>query len=105
MTWGRDETNEVVLTTTNFIPGTRIKRILGLVVGAEKLGRGGTNNVEEKTQEAIERLTSAAQHIDADAVIDLRVNPVQPAGQHGSDQNYSVFCYGTAVKLEPDTEN
>jgi uncharacterized protein YbjQ (UPF0145 family) len=97
MTWGRNPS--VLLTTTNFVPGYAIESILGLVVGAEKLGRGGTSNVEDKTAEAIERLTSAAQNIEADAVIDLRISSIQPAGQHGSDQNYSVFCYGTAVKL------
>ena len=100
MTWGREAS--VLLTTTNYIPGREIDTILGLVSGAEKLGRGGTNNVEEKTAEAINRLTVAAQNIQADAVIDLRINPIQPSGQHGSDQNYSVFCYGTAVKLKPD---
>ena len=93
----------VVLTTTSFVPGREIESILGLVSGAEKLGRGGTSNVEEKTAEAIERLTITAQNIQADAVIDLRINPIQPSGQHGSDQNYSVFCYGTAVKLKSET--
>ena len=100
MTWGKEAS--VILTTTNFVPGREIESILGLVSGAEKLGRGGTNNVEEKTAEAIERLTVAAQNIEADAVIDLRINPVQPSGQHGSDQNYSMFCYGTAVKLKSE---
>ncbi len=91
----------VVLTTTNFVPGREIDGLLGLVVGAEKLGRGGTNNVEKKVPEAIERLTSAAEHIGADAVIDVKIEPLQPAGQHGSDQNYSIICYGTAVTLKP----
>ena len=100
MTWGRE--SPVIITTTTFIPGYEIDSILGLVSGAEKLGRGGTNNVEEKTAEAIDRLTVAARNIEADAVIDLRIYPIQPAGQHGSDQNYSVFCYGTAVKLKSD---
>ncbi len=100
MTWGRSADGPVLLTTTSFVPGMEIESILGLVVGAEKLGRGGTNNVEEKTQDTIERLTSAAQHIDADAVIEMKIDPVQPAGQHGSDDNYSVLCYGTAVKLK-----
>lgn len=100
MTFGRER--PVLLTTTSFVPGQEIENLIGLVVGAEKLGRGGTNNVEEKTAEAIERLTIAARNIEADAVIDLKINPVQPSGQHGSDQNYSVFCYGTAVKLKPE---
>ena len=100
MTWGREA--PVILTTTSFVPGREIQSILGLVSGAEKLGRGGTNNVEDKAAEAVDRLTTAAQNIQADAVIDLRINPIQPAGQHGSDQNYSVFCYGTAVKLKGD---
>ena len=100
MTWGREKS--VLLTTTSFVPGKEVDTILGLVVGTEKLGRGGTNNVEEKTQAAIERLTNAAQQIDADAVLDLRIKPLQPAGQHGSDDNYSVLCYGTAVKLKAE---
>lgn len=91
----------MTLTTTSFVPGYDIDSILGLVVGTEKLERGGTNNVEEKTVKAIDRLSRAARKIDADAVIDLRFNPLQPAGQHGSDDNYSLFCYGTAVKLRP----
>ncbi len=103
MTWGKSEDSAVLLTTTSFVPGREIDSILGLVSGAEKLGRGGTNNVEEKTQDAIERLTSAAQNIRADAVIDLRITPIQPAGQHGSDDNYSVLCYGTAVKLKSES--
>ena len=101
MTWGKEM--PVVLTTTSFVPVREIESILGLVSGAEKLGRGGTSNVEGKTAEAIERLTAAAQNIQADAVIDIRINPIQPSGQHGSDQNYSVFCYGTAVKLKSET--
>ena len=101
MTWDRESKEPILLTTTNFVPGFEISSIIGLVVGAEKLGRGGTNNVEEKTAEAIERLTIAAQNIDADAIIDLKIHPVQPAGQGGSDQNYSIMCYGTAVKLSP----
>ena len=101
MTWSKEM--PVVLATTSFVPGREIESILGLVSGAEKLGRGGTSNVEEKTAEAIERLTITAQNIQADAVIDLRINPIQPSGQHGSDQNYSVFCYGTAVKLKSET--
>ena len=101
MTWRKEM--PVVLTTTSFVPGREIESILGLVSGAEKLGRGGTSNVEGKTAEAIERLTAAAQNIQADAVIDIRINPIQPSGQHGSDQNYSVFCYGTAVKLKSET--
>ena len=58
--------------------------------------------MEEKTAEAIERLTSAARNIEADAVIEVKINPIQPSGQHGSDQNYSVFCYGTAVTLKSE---
>ena len=100
MTWGQKPS--VILTTTNSVPGREIDSILGLVLSAEKLGRGGTNNVEEKTAGAIERLTAAAQNIEADAIIDIKINPVQPAGQHGSDDNYSILCYGTAVKLKSE---
>ncbi len=101
MTWGRGSEDSVLLTTTKFVTGWEIESILGLVVGAEKLGRGGTNNVEDKTAEAIERLTSAARNIGADAVIDLKINGIQPS--HGSDQNYSILCFGTAVKLKSES--
>ena len=103
MTWGRGSEDSVLLTSTKFVTGWEIESILGLVVGAEKLGRGGTNNVEDKTAEAIERLTSAARNIGADAVIDLKINGIQPSGQHGSDQNYSISCYGTPVKLKTES--
>ena len=73
-------------------------------MGAEKLGRGGTSNVEEKTQDAVERLMSAAKLIEADAVIGLKIRPIQPTAD-GSDSNYSILCYGTAVKLHDVGQN
>ena len=91
----------MIVTTTTFVPGSDIAEVIGLVVGAEKLGRGGTNRFEERTADAIARLTHAAETIRADAVIDVRIEPQKPAGQHGSDDNYSILCYGTAVKLVP----
>ena len=69
---------------------------LGLVVGAVKLGSGGTNNVEEASAEAVERLISAAENIGADAVIRVQFAPVT---SESSDDYISMFCYGTAVKL------
>ena len=41
MTWGRGSEDSVLLTTTKFVTGWEIESILGLVVRAEKLGRGG----------------------------------------------------------------
>lgn len=61
-----------------------------------KLGSGGTNNVEEASAEAVERLISAAENIGADAVIRVQFAPVT---SESSDDYISMFCYGTAVKL------
>ncbi len=86
----------IQLSTTNSIAGYEIGSNLGLVVGAEKLGWGGTDNIEEKTQAAIERLTSAAENIGADAVIGLRINAV---ASESDDMYAGILCYGTAIKL------
>ena len=73
-------------------------------VGVQRnLGVAGRTTLRRRLLRAIDRLTTAAENIGADAVIDLRIDPIQPSGQHGSDQNYSVFCYGTAVKLKDET--
>ncbi len=100
MSWNRASEDAVLLTTTDFVPGREIDHIIGLVVGAVKLESGGTNKVEERTAESIERLIEAAHDIGADAVIDVHINPIQPAGQGGNDKNYSILCYGTAVRLK-----
>ena len=89
-------THSVPVSTTNFIAGHEVSDHLGLVVGATKLGSGGTNNVEEASAEAVERLISAAENIGADAVIRVQFTPVT---SESSDDYISMFCYGTAVKL------
>lgn len=88
--------HSVPVSTTNFIAGHEVSDHLGLVVGAAKLGSGGTNNVEEASAEAVERLISAAENIGADAVIRVQFTPVT---SESSDDYISMFCYGTAVKL------
>ena len=91
--------NAVELSTTESVAGREIQSNLGLVVGSEKLGWGGTDNVEKKTQVAIERLTSAAENINADAVIGLRIGSV---ASESDDMYASIVCYGTAVKLKSE---
>lgn len=99
MTYQSGSDNSVELSTTESVAGREIQSNLGLVVGSEKLGWGGTDNVEEKTQVAIERLTSAAENINADAVIGLRIGSV---ASESDDMYASIVCYGTAVKLKSE---
>ena len=98
MTWNSDAGRPVLLSTTDFIAGREIESNLGLVVGSEKLGSGGTSNVEEKTQDAVNRLIKAALAIGADAVIGLRIDSIRPTSD-GADRHMSMLAYGTAVKL------
>lgn len=97
MTHQDGSSNAIELSTTESVAGREVQNNLGLVVGSEKLGWGGTDNVEEKTQTAIDRLTSAAQNINADAVIGLRIGSV---ASESDDMYASIVCYGTAVTLK-----
>ena len=92
-----DEEEQVLLATTDFIPGREVSDHLGLVVGALKLGMGGTSKIEDISASSTGRLSAAAQQLGADAVIGLRFSTVSA---QGSDHNSGIFCYGTAVKLK-----
>ncbi len=102
VTWNNGR--PVDLSTTDFIAGREIDSNVGLVVSAEKLGRGGTSNVEETTEEAVKLLIETAQNADADAIIGLKIKAIQPTSEH-ADQHYSILCYGTAVKLKLRTRS
>ena len=84
------------LSTVDNIPGREIESNLGLVVGSSKLGGGGTNNVESTSEDAVNRMISAAQHIGADGIVGLNFRPMM---SETADSYAAIFVYGTAVKL------
>ncbi len=84
------------LSTVDNIPGREIARNLGLVVGSSKLGGGGTNNVESTSEDAVNRMIAAAEHIGADGVIGINFRPMM---SETADSYAAMFVYGTAVKL------
>ncbi|PWW23681.1 uncharacterized protein YbjQ (UPF0145 family) [Geodermatophilus normandii] len=103
----------MLITTTNDVPGHRVEVVLGEVFGltvrsrhagaqigaAMKSLTGGelkglTKNLEESRQEALGRLTAAAEAAGADAVLAMRFDTTEMGG------TWSEVCaYGTACRL------
>ena len=92
---------QIELSTVDSVPGRELDSNLGLVVGASKLGNGGTNNVESTSEDAVTRMIAAATQIGADAIIGVNFRPMM---SESADMYASIFCYGTAVKLKPKSE-
>jgi uncharacterized protein YbjQ (UPF0145 family) len=103
----------MILTTTNEIPGSEVKEVLGLVRGntirAKHLGKdivaglrnivGGelkeyTEMISEAREESIARMVEDAEKLGADAIIGVRITTSQVA--QGAAE---ILAYGTAVKL------
>lgn len=102
----------MLITTMNDLPGYRIEQTLGEVFGltvrsrhvGSQLGaavkslaggelRGMTKNLEESRQEAIDRLTQAAEALGAYAVVAMRFDTREMGG------NWSEVCaYGTGCR-------
>ncbi|MDT8357913.1 MAG: YbjQ family protein [Methanomicrobiaceae archaeon] len=104
----------MIITSTQEVPGYRAE-ILGLVFGntvrAKHLGKdisallknvvGGelqeyTAMLSDARQEALNRMTNAANEIGADAVVSVRFTTSQTMA--GAAE---LLAYGTAVKLSP----
>jgi uncharacterized protein YbjQ (UPF0145 family) len=103
----------VLITTMNDVPGHRVEEVFGEVFGltvrsrhaGAQLGaamksltggelKGLTKNLEESRQEALERLTAAAEARGADAVVAMRFDTTEMGG------TWSEVCaYGTACRL------
>ena len=107
----------IPLTTTNFLPGTKITKVLGLVVGitVRTRGLGGqigagfkgliggeikqyTQNAYLARHEALARLVEHAQSMGADAVVKIYFDSNEL--QATMDE---IIAYGTAVKTVPET--
>ncbi|MCY3602055.1 MAG: YbjQ family protein [Chloroflexi bacterium] len=103
----------MLMTTSDSVPGREIAETLGLVtansVRARNIGRdilAGLKNITggqigayrqllvESREEAIERLTSEAEALGADAIVTLRLSTA--AVMQGAAE---ILVYGTAVKL------
>lgn len=104
---------EIIVTTTDFVPGYEVEKIIGVVFGntvrAKHIGRdilaglknivGGeiqeyTKMLADARKEALNRLIKSAKELGADAVINVRFTTSQTMA--GAAE---LLAYGTAVKL------
>ncbi|MEM0089201.1 MAG: YbjQ family protein [Archaeoglobaceae archaeon] len=105
---------EIIITTTDFVPGFEIERIIGVVFGntvrAKHIGKdisalfknivGGeiqeyTEMLSEARKEALNRMIKNAKELGADAVLNVRFATSQTMA--GAAE---LLAYGTAVKLK-----
>lgn len=106
----------MIITTTDFIPGKKIKRVVGLVKGntvrARNIGKdilaafknivGGeieeyTKLIAESREQALDRMKQNAEELGANAVISVRF------GTSYVMQNAAeILAYGTAVIVEDE---
>ncbi len=104
----------MIITTTDYIPGKKVKEILGIVKGsivkAKHIGKdimagliniiggelkGYTEMINEARDEAIKRMEQEAKKLKADAIINVRLTTSEVT--QGAAE---VLAYGTAVKLK-----
>jgi len=104
----------MILTNTDFVPGRKIKEVLGIAMGntvrAKHIGKdigallknvvGGeikayTDMMSDARKEALNRMINNAKEMGADAVINIRFTTSQTMA--GAAE---LLAYGTAVKLE-----
>lgn len=109
-----EKTKEIIVTSTNEIPGKQVKEILGVVKGntvrARNIGRdigagfknliGGeiktyTDMISQSREEAYNRMVNAAIEMGADGVIGFRF--MTSMVMQGASE---MLAYGTAVKLK-----
>lgn len=106
--------SDIIITTTDFIPGREITEILGIARGstvrARNIGRdifAGIKNIvggeieeytklqAESREQAIQRVMKDAEKLGADAVINIRM--ATSVIMQGAAE---ILVYGTAVKLK-----
>ncbi|MBC3984097.1 YbjQ family protein [Streptomyces sp. AC563] len=112
---GQQEHSDVLVVTTNDVPGHDVQRVIGEVFGltvrSRHLGsqigaglksmvggelKGLTKTLVETRNEAMERLVEQARARGANAVLMMRFDVAS-----GSDVGTEVCAYGTAVVLAP----
>jgi len=106
----------MILTTTDYIPGYKITKILGVVRGNTVRAKnvvsdfvaglknivGGeidqyTTLLSDAREQAIQRMARQAEQLGADAVINIRFTT--SSVMQGMAE---MLAYGTAVKTEPE---
>ncbi|GHF63000.1 UPF0145 protein [Streptomyces mashuensis] len=112
---GQHEKSDVLVVTTNDIPGYRVDRVIGEVFGltvrsrhiGSQIGaglksliggelRGLTKTLVETRNQAMERLVEQARARGANAVLMFRFDVTEAA-----DVGTEVCAYGTAVVVSP----
>jgi uncharacterized protein YbjQ (UPF0145 family) len=109
-----DNTNRLILTTLEGVPGKAIIEHYGLVQGstirAKHIGKdimagfknivggelkGYTELLQEARKESVERMVSQAEQLGANAVVNIRfaTSSVAPGAAE-------LYAYGTAVKVQ-----
>ncbi len=107
---------DVIVVTSNYVPGYRINRIIGLTWGLIVRSRGVGGNLSaslksivggeinaytkllnESRMQAVERLIEHAKSLGANGVIDTRFDSSEIGGVMNE-----VLAYGTAVIIEPE---
>ena len=103
----------MLMTTTNDVPGYRVDQVFGEVFGltvrsrhvGSQMGaafkslaggelKGMTKNLEESRQEALSRLTAAAEALGANGIPAMRFDTTDMGG------TWTEICaYGTACRL------
>jgi uncharacterized protein YbjQ (UPF0145 family) len=109
------EVSSMLITTTNDVPGHRVVQVhgevFGLTVRSRNVGsqigaafkslaggelKGMTKNLESSRQEAINRLTAAAEEHGANAILAMRFDTTEIG-----DSGCEVCAYGTACTIAP----
>jgi len=112
---GGQHTADVLVVTTNDIPGFRVDRVIGEIFGltvrsrnvGSQLGaslkslaggelRGLTKTLVQSRNQAMDRLVEQARARGANAVLAMRFD-VTEAGGNGTE----ICAYGTAVVISP----
>lgn len=107
--------SDVIITTSNDIPGYRVVKVLGIALGitVRSRGLGGrllaslralaggeikefTEMSEQARIQAIERMIEHARSLGANAVISFRLDSNEIA-----ETMDEIIAYGTAVVVEP----
>ncbi len=111
---GDDRVDEIIMVTTNYVPGKSISKVIGPIWGITVRSRGiggnimaglrslGGGEIKEYTKmlsdarsTALSRLSQAASEIGANAVIEMRFDS-SDIGQVMTE----IVAYGTAVVVE-----
>jgi len=88
---------EVILVSSQDIPGRRISSVKGLIVAARPVSLT-VAGIEDEIEALLEKLRKLAAQKDANAVIDVKID-VRSVGGAGLEWAL-LMAYGTAVKTE-----